>query len=354
MSDYIKGYCSSCYNKSTHKLIKQNYLRRNIYKCLSCGKKTVMCRFCDNFANADNKDELTSWDDELCAEHNGLVNFKMINKNFNQLENFYKTRSFEIKKIKSGKGVKIIFINGFLTSKLDNIDDWKKQLEKIYPNNSWYYLSWGSETLYDLGMSIVDLQTNSVIIQTIMEPSKSKKIDKNTILKLTKIFAKQGAKKLFVFNKLLTVYNATNHPWFAASIKAEQTGILLSNILARTKDKYILCGHSLGAKVIYHALESLATKDEKIIDTVHLLGGAVGSDKESWKKVKNAVREKIYNYKSDNDYILASLYKLGTFFTSNPIGRNSIDIRGIKNIDVSYIVNGHGKYKENFAKFAKI
>ncbi len=329
MSKNIKGYCSSCYNKSTHKLIEQNYLRRNIYKCLSCGKKTVICRICNNFANTSNEDKLIGWDDELCAEHNGLVNFKMINKNFNQLEDFYESENFKIKKIKNGKGRKIIFINGFLAGNSDKIDDWKSELVKIYPSNPLYYIIWDGNI--NIGFGELSLIARNAF-----------KVAENTGV--------LGKAVLATSLGLSSAYSS----WSVASVKSYKIGVLLANILTRSKDEYILCGHSLGARVIYYALESLAIKDEKIIDTVHLLGGAVGSDKESWEKAKGAVRKKIYNYKSDNDDILALMYKLGTFFTSSPIGRNSIDVRGIKNIDVSDIVDGHTKYKENFAKFAKI
>ena len=51
MSPYIDGYhsayCSWCFEKTTHKLIEKNYLRRNVYECLSekCKEMKVLRRF---------------------------------------------------------------------------------------------------------------------------------------------------------------------------------------------------------------------------------------------------------------------------------------------------------------------
>jgi len=83
------------------------------------------------------------------------------------------------------------------------------------------------------------------------------------------------------------------------------------------------------------------------------MGGAIGSNRKDWTKAKLAFIDKIYNYRSDNDYVLATMYKLGTFFVSSPIGRNRIDVKGIVDVDVTSLVGGHTKYKENFARFAE-
>ena len=173
---------------------------------------------------------------------------------------------------------------------------------------------------------------------------------KTALEQLAKKATKEGAKKLGPLAMVFSAFGLVNNPWSVAMVKAEQTGILLSDIIARTDDQYILCGHSLGARVIFKTLAQLATKEEKYILDVHLLGGAVGSDTKSWREAKSAVTGKIVNYRSDNDYVLSTMYKLGTFFTSSPIGRNSINVPGILNIDCTSMVEGHTKYVENFAK----
>lgn len=428
-----KGYCSSCFQYTTHKLIEQNYIRRNVYECAKCKSKTLQCRACSNFTRSGEK-----WDDEFCAEHNGLIaNFKTLNKTLDNLDdyeeiferesiNFKKVGTivaatvggaamitplafaaapaiggavgttvfglsgaaassaglaamgggalaagglgmaggvavvgaagaalggtlggvvsnsyvsdisdFKIKKIKNGNGPAVLFINGFLTQKDEDTSDWESQLKQLYPNNPWYHVTWESKRLRDLGKSILGASGKEAIRRGLVE--------------LAKKATKEGAKKLGPLAPVLSVFGIANNPWSVALVKAEQTGVVLSDILARTNDKYILCGHSLGARVIYRTLDSLSTKKNQWIIDAHLLGGAVGSDRKIWKKAKKAVIGNIVNYRSDNDYVLATMYKLGTFFQSDPIGRHRIAVRGILDVNVSSTVNGHTEYKNNFA-----
>jgi len=440
MSEEIEieiGYCSFCFEKTKHKLIEKNYLRRNQYFCLNCQKITYMCRFCNDFTQSDSK-----WDDELCAEHSGdISNFKMLNHKLNNLDEYkilFKRDSvnigkiskitaatvggvavltplalvaapaiggaigvgmglsgvaatnaglaaigggalaaggagiaggvailgatgaalggtlggvisnnyfgdidgFEIKKVKSGIGKNVLFIDGFLTEDNNDTTEWENQLKKLYPNNPWYYISWESKRLHDLGNQIVGHGGKEAI-------------QKGLVALATKA-TKEGVKKIGPLGIALTALGILNNPWSIACTKAGQTGILLADILARTDKKYILCGHSLGARVIYYVLETLATKETKIIQKVHLMGGAIGSNRNDWIKAKSAVVNEIINYRSDNDYVLATMYKVGTFFTSSPIGRNKIDVEGIVDIDVSSFVDGHTKYKKKFSLYANI
>ena len=131
------------------------------------------------------------------------------------------------------------------------------------------------------------------------------------------------------------------------------TGVLLSDIISRTQGDYILCGHSLGARVIYYALTSLSTKEEKWIKHVHLLGGAVGNKKKDWEQAANAVDGTIVNYYSEKDMVLATHFKVGTLFSSVPIGKNVIDVDGVVDVNVTEQVTGHTMYKDRFSLFAK-
>lgn len=301
--EYEEGYCSKCFEYTKHKLVQKNYIRRNVYKCTNCEASTLMCRLCNNFANSSK-----NWDDEFCAKHSGIISsFEMHNYKLNNVDALSKVKGLEIKKIKDGEGPDIIFIDGFLTQGTDDITDWERELNILYPNNPFYYVTWESKRLFDLGK-----------------------------------------------NYILMGHYGSLHTWLITSKKAEKTGFLLANILAKKDKEYILCGHSLGARVIYYTLNALVAKEKKFINTVHLLGGAIGSDEKNWEIVKTAVINKINNYKSDNDYVLASLYKVGMLFMSNPIGRNSINVKGINNIDTSDIVEGHDEYKKFFSSFANV
>jgi len=255
---------------------------------------------------------------------------------------FREVKGFSIELMKQGEAPGVICIDGFLTEKNPEPTDWKTALSKLYPNNAWYYVRWESKRLYDLGKMIIDAG------------------GKEAAIKLIKRWAaralKQTGKKLGPLSGAMLAMGIAANPWSIAMMKAGQTGVLLADILARTDSQYILCGHSLGARVIHYALKNLSTKENRFVDTSHLLGGAVGNKEGAWTKASEASANGIRNYFSKDDWILASFYKTGAFFCSTPIGRNPIKSNGgpIQNYDVSGMVGGHTKFKKHFHEFAQV
>jgi hypothetical protein len=114
-------------------------------------------------------------------------------------------------------------------------------------------------------------------------------------------------------------------------------------------------GHSLGARVIYYALQALNGRKPRKVRTAHLLGGAVGNNPgENWSKAASALFGPLHNYYSSNDQVLKILYSVGTFFLgSSPIGRTPIQSADITicNHDVSVFVNSHGSFKSAAAAY---
>ena len=225
------------------------------------------------------------------------------------LKNLYTTNAkvsnFKIHYKDEGKGTSILVINGFMNENEEDISEWKESLKIMYRENPYYYLSWKSKTGSDVILS---------------------KIDPTNIEKIT---------------------------WLEAMKNAEETGEILGKILASYKEEIILCGHSLGARVIYFALQYLNKQNIKssYIKEVHLLGGAVGSKTSDWRFIKNVITAPIYNYYSMNDDVLKYAYKLGTALLSDPIGRHEIEVDNVININTTTRVEGHSDYKKNLALF---
>jgi len=98
MSTSISSWCSWCYKKTTHDLVDQNYLRRNVYKCRSCKNRTLVCRYCKNMARGGDK-----YDNECCAEHDGTIkSFETLNMKFDKLEDykqFFKPKATNVKSV---------------------------------------------------------------------------------------------------------------------------------------------------------------------------------------------------------------------------------------------------------------
>lgn len=246
-------------------------------------------------------------------------------KNTTLFSDFLETKEDQLNlvEIKPGVGAPVIFIDGFLTEEKDNTEDWESQLKDIYPHNPWYHLVWESKNLKAIGTQI-SLQVGG------------------------RLLAGRVLASATPIGWSLFAYSLVSNPWTKAYAKAKTVGATLGAAIAEREEDFILCGHSLGARVIYHALSHLATEEKQNIAEVHLLGGAVSNRQQNWQAVTSCVQHGINNYTSDNDRVLSTLYKLGTAFTSQPIGISNIEVEGINNIDVSHLVNGHTEYKENF------
>jgi len=154
---------------------------------------------------------------------------------------------------------------------------------------------------------------------------------------------------------LSLVTGLLSNKWHGSMVKAQMTGLILAEVIARTeqKDGFILMGHSLGARVIHSLLSALSTTDHEYIKDVFLLGGAVdGTKADSWGEIAQAVDGNIYNIYSERDDVLTLLYRGANAFMSQPIGIREIRTSGsnVYNFDATSIVDGHMKHKEHFAE----
>ncbi len=251
---------------------------------------------------------------------------------------------FDIRQLKLGsKGNKhaIIFVNGFMSQGNSETSDWTEHLQTHFPENPWYHTDWESKNLHKLGALI----------------AKSPKLVTLEMVKnIAKKAAKNAPKKIGPLALVNQVFDLLDNPWHATMVKASMTGILLADAIARTPGwTFTLAGHSLGARVIYYALEALSTKNESVIENVYLLGGAVGGggkDSNGWRKAVSAVSGKIYNCFSENDSVLKYLYQGANGRFSTPIGYAPItlDHPQIFDFDCTSLVDSHFKWKERFGE----
>jgi len=252
---------------------------------------------------------------------------------------------FDIKTRRDGLGTQVIFINGLLSQGESLLQDWRPTLQDNFPNNTWYELAWESKRLRDLG-KLALRGTQKVAFLKAAE-------------KAAKVATKQATKKMFSAVWLPTILEIGGNPWLVALSKAQKTGQLLAELILRAdgRARYVLFGHSLGARVIYYTLQALAEANVKQprIREVHLLGGAVGRDRKTWKGIDSAVDGRICNYFSKRDDVLRVLYKVGTLFISEPIGRGPIESisNKIYNVDVTDYVSGHGEFKKNLPMYIR-
>lgn len=255
-------------------------------------------------------------------------------------------QGFKISKLKTGSGPGVIVINGFLTQDKNQEREWLDVLSQHYPKNPWYLVEWESKRLVELGKLAISTGSKEAF----------RKAVKGAALKATQ----ETSKKLNPIAAAFSALGLASNSWHVAMVKAAQTGVLLADILARTpiEQEFVLMGHSLGARVVYYALQALNGRKPRKIRTAHLFGGAVGSEPaEDWNKAASALFGPLHSYYSLNDQVLKILYLVGTFFLSSPpIGRTPIQSEDVSicNHNVTNSVDSHGKFKAVAAQYLHV
>lgn len=234
-------------------------------------------------------------------------------------------RTFEFSPIQIGTGAQVVVINGFMNESEIQVEEWRPALEALYPDNPWFHLRWESKNPEDLiGLSRKDPLGSSAVAAAA------------------------------IGFRVSALALAASMVWPGAMHKAEQTGTALADVILRSDRDFVLCGHSLGARVIFYCLRVLSLHRHPRVVRVHLLGGAVGNHRSEWDEVKDATLKGIVNYYSRHDQVLKILYEAGSAFSSTAIGRSPITVASdlIINVDVSEAVAGHSHYKAHFASYA--
>jgi hypothetical protein len=252
--------------------------------------------------------------------------------------NFHgEVKDFKFHKIQEGGDKSVIFINGWLSQKKDSWEDWKHESGHLFHNFNLYGLTWESKNLYKIGRAFgLNIAGGTVSL--------------GAINRWVRRATKAGAKNLTIGGTIINLAKTFKNPWHSAMIKAQLTGAMLADAIARMPDDHsiILAGHSLGARVIFYALLALSTRKTKKVKNVILAGGAVSkTDITGWENALEAVSGKIYNFYTDKDKILKYAYKTANAFQSEPIGLGPINSTddNIININCSKIIHKHSEWK---------
>ncbi|KAK8072067.1 hypothetical protein PG996_005415 [Apiospora saccharicola] len=150
---------------------------------------------------------------------------------------------------------------------------------------------------------------------------------------------------------------ATNidNPFSLVRNRSEKAGKVLADALinkVQGERPVTLVGYSLGARVIYSCLKSLAERKAfGLVDSVVLVAAPVPSNPGHWQMMRTVVSGKLFNVYSENDYILAFLYRA----TSAQLGIAGLqaiheEVEGVENLDLSAEVTGHLRYPDLMPK----
>lgn len=223
-----------------------------------------------------------------------------------------------------------IGINGWLDSKVDITKPWRCLGDDSEP----FALRYEMKSLMGLGQSLKEL-VSSYAWNTV----------KVEILKRTVLATLWSA---LWPAYLLSMAAAVDNPFNLAKNRSEKAGEILADALinkVQGERPVTLVGYSLGARVIYSCLRSLARRHAfGLVDTVVFVGAPVPSNKQHWQMMRTVVSGKMFNVYSENDYLLAFLYR-ATSIQLGVAGLQEIkDIEGVENLNLSDEIQGHMRY----------
>ncbi|KAF7885030.1 hypothetical protein EAF00_010848 [Botryotinia globosa] len=234
----------------------------------------------------------------------------------------------------------LIGVNGWVGEERDIIRPWRKLAVSEGDEDGGhgcelFALRYETNALVELGNSLKDTVGSYAWSMVKME-----------ILKRTVLATLWGALWPVYLLKMAT---GIDNPFARAKRRAEKAGEVLADALinrAQGERPVMLVGYSLGSRVIYSCLRSLAERHAfGLIDSVVLIGSPIPSSTLSLLPLRTVISGPLLNVYNTSDLLLAFLYR----FTSLQYGISGLQpiehIEGVTNIDVSSKLNSHLKYE---------
>lgn len=224
-----------------------------------------------------------------------------------------------------------IGISGWLTQREDIISPWRA----LGHQSEIFALRWELDALMNLGTSM-----ESVLKSAAWTVAK-KEIIARTIF----------GSLMFALWPLsfLKASKVLDNPFSIAKNRADKAGLVLADAIinkAQGERPVTLIGYSLGARVIYSCLMSLAERKAfGLVESAVLIGAPCPSDGPFWRAMKSVVTGRLVNVYSENDYILGFLYRTSSIQLGVAGLQQIGDVSGIENVNVSGIVSGHLRYQ---------
>lgn len=224
-----------------------------------------------------------------------------------------------------------IGITGWLTSKEEVVTPWRI----LSPDSEVFALRWELEALLNLGNSI------TAMISTSAWGYAKKELIKRSI------FAELMSAMWPL--AVLQISRVVDNPFSVARSRSEKAGEVLADALinkAQGERPVTLVGYSLGARVIYSCLMSLAKRRAfGLVESVVLIGAPTPSDTADWRIIRSVVASRMVNIYSSNDLILGFLYRTSSI-QYGIAGLQKIEgLPSVENVDVSETVSGHLRYR---------
>lgn len=225
-----------------------------------------------------------------------------------------------------------IGISGWLTSPEDVTSPWKILSSA---SSEPFALRYELEALMNLGNSI-----SAMVSSAAWGYAKSEMIKHTIFAELTAALWPLA---------LLKISRVVDNPFSVAKARSDKAGELLADALinkAQGERPVTLVGYSLGARVVYSCLMSLARRKAfGLIESAVLIGSPCPSTTGDWRVMRSVVASRLVNVYSENDYVLGFLYRTSSI-QYGVAGLQKIEgLPRVENVDVSETVSGHLRYR---------
>jgi len=146
----------------------------------------------------------------------------------------------------------------------------------------------------------------------------------------------------------LTATSLIDNSWARCCDRADQAAALLAVALMEgawySRRPVTLLGYSLGARVVFGALQRLAAAGfAGCVETAVLFGAPLPSEPAEWDRVRQVVAGRLVNVYSENDWLLGLAYRSHAL-SSAAAGLRPVPAEGVENVDASTIIRRHTQY----------
>ena len=224
-----------------------------------------------------------------------------------------------------------IGVSGWLTQKEDVVAPWRV----LGHQSEVFALRWELKELSKLGHSM-----ESVVKSAAWTVAKKEIIARTIFASLLEAFWPIS---------LLKVAKVIDNPFSVCKSRADKAGLVLADALinkAQGERPVTLIGYSLGARLLYSCLMSLAERRAfGLVESVVLIGTPAPSASADWRAIRSVVAGRLVNVYSEHDYILGFLYRTSSIQLGVAGLQEVQDVSGVENVNVSEIVSGHLRYQ---------
>lgn len=234
-----------------------------------------------------------------------------------------------------------IGVTGWVKEESNFVIPWRV----IGANSEVFALRWEMEPLMNLGNAISALVTSAAW-----------SVAGREVLSHT-IFATIMSAVMLPMG-LMNVARIVDNPFSVAKARADKAGEVLADALinkAQGERPVTLIGYSLGSRLIFSCLQSLAKRDAYgLVESVIVMGAPTPSNDEHWRRVRSVVTGRVVNVYSENDSVLAFLYRTSSLQLGVAGLQPVENVPGVENLNVSEMISGHLRYQFLLGRIIKL